>query len=358
MKKTKLSILLVLAIVVLSTITLSGKVLAVNSTTIGATSLAKQFTITKEITDVTNPVTASFTYHIEEAAGNPATVSNLPADVTIAFNGATPTNGVVSNTTTLDLSNAKFTKLGDYKFIVTEATTSDRTTYPLDTKQYYVYVSVRNELSGTTPTGNLIATLVSQAKVNDTGDKEDMQYDASAQQTYIQLSKAVTGNIADSDAYFKFALNIPGTAGDVYVINGAHSTDGSTTVTTSNYTVGTTQYIYLKHGQTVTIGQTTVGTDTVNQIPIGTKYTITEQDATDYETYIDGSSTNSKATGNKTTVATDAATFNTADVTSFVNNKETPVLTGIFVNIAPFATLIVLAVAGLYIMKKTSKKEN
>jgi len=310
--------------------------------------------ITRTISDVSNPVTNTFTYTITADASNPASVTGLPSSETIAFNNVTPTSGSVSQTKNLDLSGVQFPALGDYKFNVTETASSNSTQYPVDsTTKYTIQVSVRNELSSNVPTGNLVATLASQAikTVNNVEQdgKFDIAFSAAPSLTYITISKSVTGNLANTDEYFQFALDIAGNTGDTYTILGNHSTDGSATVASSTYTVGTTTSIYLKHGQTVTVG---LSSGNIAEMPIGTQYTVAENNASSYETSIDSTVSSTKSV-TKTTVLDATAT---ANKTAFVNNKTAPVLTGIFVNVAPFVALVAIATIGIIAVRKTSTK--
>ena len=360
---------------------------AATATTVGAntdTGAVKTLTITREVENVSNPVTGTFTYSVTADPNNPTGFDSttLPSNLVIQFNNVAPdANQVATQTGTLDLSALRFTKVGDYKFIIEEVSvTNANNNYPKDTTEYYAYVSVRNIVDTNTReiSGNLKATLASQVKEDDAGNKTDSLFESSLETTYITLSKTITGERADDEQYFEFTLSIPGNTGDVYTITGNHSTDGTNTVASSNYTVGTTTKIYLKHGQTVTIGKN----GNVKQIPVGTAYNITEVGATDYKTYIDGSTTDNKVMTQKTTVAepvqptyadpenltaeeqtaktayeTALATFNTQNKTSYVNNWEKDVLTGLFVNYWPFIILIGLGVIGIITIKKTTKEE-
>lgn len=77
--------------------------------------------------------------------------------------------------------------------------------------------------------------------------------------------------------------------------------------------------------------------DGTDQLPIGASYSVIEEDVTDYETYIDGSTTDSKGPTTKTTVATDDSSYDSSNVTAFVNNKEIDPKTGVMLSILPFA---------------------
>ncbi|MBR4262659.1 MAG: hypothetical protein IKQ35_04785 [Bacilli bacterium] len=310
------------------------------------------WTITREVNDVTNPVTNTFTYTVTAAASNPEPVTLPSTNPTVVFNNVVPVSGTATATGTIDLSSVVFDKVGDYEFIVKETASTDATAYPLDTKEYHLFVSVRyNVDANNVPEGTKNATMIVQPTLNGT-KVSNLLFESNTELTYITLSKGVTGNLADKDEYFAFTVSLPGTAGDTYTVTGDHSTDGTTTVNSSTYTVGTTTTLYLKHGQSVTIGLN----GTINEIPINGSYTITETGATDYKTYIDGSTTDAKTT-TKTTVATNASNFSTNNTTAYINNYQSDVLTGIFINILPFVLLIGLAVIGIYINKRLSAQE-
>lgn len=364
MKKLFLPLFMVFA-----AITGINTVEAATATTVGTTSTTKSLTITRNVENVSNPVSGKFTYSITADANNPEgfDASTLPANLVIQFNNVSPNaSNVATQTGTLDLSSLSFNKVGNYKFIISEVSVTEANkNYPKDNTQYYAYVSVRNTTPAN-PDGNLTATLAAQVKNSDAGAKTDAIFTSSLDTTYIELSKRLTGDRADTDEYFAFTISIPGTTGDTYTVSGSHSTDGTNTVASSKYTVGTTTTLYLKGGQTITIGKN----GNVNEIPVGVNYNITETGATEYQTYIDGSSTDNKVMSQKTTVGVPTfvdvnkktseeiaaeTAFNTSNKTAYVNNREANVLAGLFVNYWPFIILIGLGVLGLIAIKKTSK---
>ena len=102
--------------------------------------------------------------------------------------------------------------------------------------------------------------------------------------------------MASLNKYFKYKVIIGGNTGDTYTISGQDSSityNGTTITPSTTYTVGSDNYIYLKHGQTITIGDSA----TDDSILPGANYSVVEEDATDYDTYINESSTNNKSTG-------------------------------------------------------------
>lgn len=303
---------------------------------------------------------------------------------------------------------------GDYKVDNSEK-------YPIDNTKYYIYVSVRNAVfidkypavypdvypfyneetgepdskAGQThpkagqahekagqahpkanqPTGYLIATLVDQAKkvekvengVETLSGKTDLLFQSNAKKESFDISKVVTGSMADTEQYFKFVININGIGGNTvkYPVNGAHAiletgktslTEVSATVTADNKTKLSNgeNIVYLKHGQKITI----------TDVPEGTKYWIKEAtDATTdvyktnsdkYKTYIDTSTNDNKVLSEENGKP---VTPDDTDNTKFENNYEKATITGVFLDVAPFAALIGLAIFGIVLIRRTSNND-
>lgn len=303
-------------------------------------------TINRKIEQVTNPVTNTFTYQLHEDGSNPGLVTNLPTLSNISFDEARPDSSAkaVYQTMTVDFSNTVFPKLGEYKFILNETSSSDPANYPVDEGHvYYIYASVRNDLNANNaPTGKFRFSVAVQTRDHDTGEKCDFNFSSVAKRTYIQLFNNVTGNMAEKDKYFKYQVTIKGVNnGHEFVINGQDSNvtyDNSAITTGNRFVVGETTYIYLKHGQSATIGQYS---DTLNQIPINATYDIVELGADDYTTRIDGGSEPSKTLTGKVAIeknpnGVEDAAFYSSNVSVFVNSKDTSVSTGVFLDAQPY----------------------
>ena len=100
----------------------------------------------REVTDVTNPVTNTFSYTITQGEiPTGATVTGFPANAQIQFNNVTPTSGTATATTSLDFANTDYSKVGDYYFILKETDSTDPTNYPVDTasNDYKIIAQVR-----------------------------------------------------------------------------------------------------------------------------------------------------------------------------------------------------------------------
>ena len=318
-------------------------------------------TIQRSLTGLKNQVTNTFTYGIEEASDNPATVTGLPDDIYVRFDHAFAFDGYAAANNYLDLSGVGFTEVGDYTFILSETGSTNASAYPIDSTKYHIYVSVRNELDANgAPTGKLIPTLSLQAKKNGTGDKGDVLFTSEAVLTYAKITKNVEGNLARRDQYFKFRVTVDGASdGDVFTISGQDESieyNGETIQTLSQFTVGNDNYIYLRHGQTALIG----ANGDEMEIPVGATFTVVEDLYDGYTAWINDVETN---TNNGTVLET--ANISTPESLSdnnqvnFVNKKEASVLTGIVTKGWPFMVLAGICIAGIFaIHKVTSAKVN
>ena len=191
--------------------------------TLSDSSTATSVVVTREVTGVKNPVTATFGYSLAESKNNPAVIGGLATGFDISFNSVMPNaEKVASVDYNLDLSSLTFTKVGDYVITLKEVSSSDDANYPVDTSdEYEILISVRNQLDDDGyPTGDLTVTLIPQV-VNKDGDKTDVAlFNSRADRTFIELEKYVSGDNADLGEYFKFRIDFTNaTEGDVFTIS-------------------------------------------------------------------------------------------------------------------------------------------
>lgn len=336
--------------------------------TLSDSSTATSVVVTREVTGVKNPVTATFGYSLAESKNNPAVIGGLATGFDISFNSVMPNaEKVASVDYNLDLSSLTFTKVGDYVITLKEVSSSDDANYPVDTSdEYEILISVRNQLDDDGyPTGDLTVTLIPQV-VNKDGDKTDVAlFNSRADRTFIELEKYVSGDNADLGEYFKFRIDFTNaTEGDVFTISGQDSTvmyHGDTIVTQSSFVVGQENYVYLKDGQKIELG---IDADDYSELPIGLSYSITELDVSDYDTYIDGATENNKTSTTKTTESRSGgqmmlmnANTISQNFTSFENVKNTSVATGVNSVILPFVIIALLGVVSFAIYFAISKRK-
>lgn len=313
--------------------------------------------IHRTITGLKNKVTNTFSYTLTEAEGNPGPVTGFPDYIQVDFNAANVYDGVVTRIGYLELNNLTFTEVGDYTFILTETGSTNAEAYPIDPTQYYVYVSVRNQLIDGQPTGGLIATALRQTQINGEGDKVDVAFTSQAVLTYAQISKVVEGNMARRDEYFKFRVNLDGVSdGDTFTISGQDASveyGGEIITTQTQIVAGRENYVYLKHGQTVLIGSD----GTTMELPVNVEFTVAEEVTNGYAAWIDEEETNSSTSLLALADISHPELLDAANQVNFINKKEAGVLTGVAMNVLPFALLAVISVAGVLVVRKAIAKK-
>ena len=181
--------------------------------------------------------------------------------------------------------------------------------------------------------------------------KSEVKYNVGSN---IKINNTVRGNMADPDKYFKVKVIINCTSGDTYTITGQDSSityNGSSVNTSSIYTCGSNNYIYLKHGQNIIIGNG----ENDKIISPGTTYSILEEDAENYKTYINNSTNNSKESGNLT--ISNSTPTNTINI---LNEYSSVVETGLKFRTIVYIIIVIISIVGIIyiIINKINNKSN
>lgn len=350
---------LALSVMALATAMTGAPALAAET---GITNGTNNVVVRREVADSVNPVSATFTYSMTADESNPAEIGGL-ANFSLQLSGVASNGGVSVGEKVVNLSDLSFTKVGDYRIIIREVGSSNEQNFPVDNENYYVvFVEVRNEMDGSRPTGNLVASVADQV-ADSYGEKRDKAvFWSTARRTHIELSKTVAGDNADLDKYFKFRIDFRNASqGDVFSITGQDEVveyNGQSIRTQTQYVVGEENYVYLKAGQTVVVGE-----NGQNELPIGLEYTITELDAGDYETYIDGGADDGKVSRRKLTLSeygpnNNGMLFAEENITNFENVKNGAVLTGVSTAVLPFVGIVLLGVTAVFVYRAVSRKKN
>lgn len=338
MKKTFIAISIILIVIA---------ILAIPNTIFAATldSSNSTVTINRYVNNVNQDVNATFQYEITAKEGNPANVT-IP-NATVTFENVEPgSDYVAAEEASIDLSSIDFPVLGDYAFEIKEVDSSESELYPVDsTNSYTLHVSVRNAVDASgTPTGEYVVTKYLTENVGNTkvvGSEIDFESDA--KKTTISLKKVVSGDLADTEKYFTFEVFIQGPDA-VYDVEGGSHVDNPTQISSSTATT-----VYLKNGETLTIGS--------EQIMPGGLYSFEEIDGQDYTTtinYADGT----KEENSKDTNSLNADADPANNLVTFDNNKESEVETGVLFSVAPYALIVVVAIALIFVFKKISRQYN
>jgi len=351
MKKFKLFMTALIAMV---TVAGMSSISAAAGTIQGDTATPHEFTIEKTINNAANVVTGkTFTYTVTAAATNPSGgVTGAPETATVTFTNVAPQGGTAVATTTLDFGNAVFSKNGDYKFTVEETASNDPTNYPVDgSHKYTIIASVRNANSTNLSQNegkqvhffayNGVTTQDSTTKIAEDASSHEIElpFDVNPAYKHIEISKTVSGAMADVDKDWTFSVTV-GAAGD-----GTYAVTGSTNNVTS-ITAGTATDITVKHGGTIVIGVS----NNTDQIPVATTYSFSETTDSDYTTTINSTAGSSKT--NQSVSATQSE-----NEWAVVNTFEGSTVTGVFLKILPYIVIVAIAVAGVIYLIVRNKKQ-
>ena len=236
-----------------------------------------------------------------------------------------------------------FSEIGIYTYTITEtAGTNTGVTY--DKSEYQVKYTVVREENGEL---KILSTAIRQTK-DSTGAtmeavKKSPEFTNKKQTADLRIDKDVTGSLGDKTKEFSFQLTVNGDSPQgtytyqIYESNGTPASGKSGNVKSNEQTAFT-----LKDGQYLV----------VSYLPVGTNYSIIEssEGITDYTTTIDNKGTKGQEiTGSAERKAEGSITEGENQIT-FTNDKEGEEDTGIFMDILPFAVIVLAAVVLLAVV--------
>lgn len=311
--------------------------------------------IQAEISNVTNNVTNTFTYNIESFDTNPTGATNEPKTINLKLDNVSPdTNNKVNGIINIDFSNTNYTKTGDYYYKITEAASSNESTFPISKQEYTIIVRVSK-------TNDVMSKNVISQAIDYNFEKSDIVFTHNALFSYITIEAYADGIAQNLDQYFKYKISIYGNVGDRYYIHGQDSIvyfEDKKIYTTNYYEVKPGDdnyvYIYLKRNQKVTIGlicpECIEGS--INQIMVGTKYSIEKISANNWNTTVNN---DKELNYLELTVGE-----NPDDNVLIINNEKSLdlVFDRLFLNYFPFIILIIFAVIGIIIIKYLNKRND
>lgn len=296
--------------------------------------------------------------------------------VTLNFNNVeVDENNEVVATGVLNFTYKTFPNAGTYKFELSEISSSNADTYPVDTNKFIVFVDVASEVDENGyPTGEYKATLSTSAKNEATGEKGEIEFVSEPKLTYSQLDFRVRGPKARRDAYFPYIVRVEaddeklnGVSIDISGLDRQYMTLSKDTRTQPGrvaMNTGSTT-IWLKDGQTAKIGFDGEN----NRLPVGARVILVaiKDGLTDeYDAYFDGSINNDQTNFVKTLAAVPGvnagqdimAAFNQTNVTKAERVlTDEAVSTGVAMYIVPFVVMIVASGAAFVTYKKIKNKK-
>ena len=354
-----------------------------SASAIEATFEQSEITISREIIEVTDPVSNTFSYEITPATDNPGIVTGAPDSATIIFEDAIPTlDGRVLASSTIDFSGASFPAMGSYIFTIKEIESSDPILYPIINNiefQIIVVVGYPTNADGVPDNSRVVANVLELAKKTVDGEEQedkvvvlwtlDDHSEEPIETAMVGIHTETIGAISSVNPQcFAYALDISP--------NGFSSDDRLALMTRKS--VGGELSACMPAGLSIsalgdyeiTPGERTIFKLAHNEVayitlPVGTEYTFTRLDTTGidyddkYNTKIDQRFTNS-ITKITASIGDDEVirllnSRTPSSNTSFFQliNKEN-VVTGIIANSWPFLLLVLLVIGGIAIISSTN----
>lgn len=269
----------------------------------------------------------------------PGVVGGLTG-TTINFTSEYRADGVYSKTGTLAVNDSVFDAAGIYHYVVTQtAGTYEGITYSTETYDVYLYVMNNTALT------DLYVGYVVSVKQGETAAKADLVFTNDYGDTYdtthdVKVVKHVAGNQGDLvNDEFKFNVSVAGTqanAGEVYLVVVDYDTNAENAGKDMTVTVtagGDPYEVTIKHN----------GSITIYGLSENDTYTIEETNGVALGYTVDNNKSNDR-TGKVTGTTTE-------DGESYIvtNTKTANVPTGVIMNVAPYALMVVIAAAGAFV---------
>lgn len=253
-----------------------------------------------------------------------------------------PTGGIKTATeqVTINISSLTFTEPGVYKYTLTEsAATSDDYTVSDTVRTVYLYVERIEDACVVTGAvlfdGN--ASAAKTSTVNNlymlTGDPDDPDTPIVVKNNELMLTKTVTGEMGNKTEKFEFEVTV-GTP------------DSGKTYNTS---AGTT----LTAGEKATFELADGDSLIIYGLSDGDAYSIVETAANKdgYETTIKVNEVNEETASGEFDANVDDYTV------AFTNNRDAVSPTGIMMDVAPYAILVILAAAGFFVFARRRRAD-
>lgn len=300
--------------------------------------------------------------------GMPITGGIDAEKIALTYDGFAPTDDVntdndgsvvgsglsyVTDEISVDISAVSYTVPGIYRYSITpvwETETQPVNGVTLDNATHYLDVYVIDE-NGTLKVSNAILHMTNAVADNEGTLSEAKS--ASFKHTYntedLTLKKVVSGTLGDKSKDFTFTIKInPEDTTSAKQFTVSYGSNQTKTITSG----GTGAEITLKHGESATI----------YGLSAADKYVIAE---TDYskEGYTTEYTIDVNEAAEAPESATKAVTTNNQDMGEsghsviFYNDKDATTPTGIVMNVAPYALLVVVAVAGCFVFLRKRNED-
>ena len=238
---------------------------------------------------------------------------------------------------------------GIYRYEVTEITPDeneryDGVTYSNETKYFDVYVTI-DQKTGVKSVTSYTFVDRDNDKVKDDGIFENGYNDEStgANKT-LTVEKELSGLQASPAQEFTFKITINGAEGEWYKIVKTDANGDPEAIPNVTYLTSDTQTSFtLQGGEHITV---------YGLSPKDT-YTVSEEDCTElgYTTTVKVDDADAQ------TAPTQATISGKEDTVTFINSREATAPTGIVMDIAPYALLVIVAAAGCFVFMRKRRED-
>ena len=313
------------------------------------------FTITKNLTKEEETMVPNTTFNFTVSVATPGegeTRNEIPVSAGID-GGITATSGAVfaptevldpstnvTSTATFGVNGTKFTTPGIYKYTISEVNSGyDGISYSTNVLDLYVYVQneggkvIVKHTELVDPDGGVDG----EAKIDSfTNDYDSIDKDKLHD---LVLYKVISGNSANMNEKFNFTVKIDGESGEKYYVE--YGTFGNGNFTKGEKTViltsGSEATITLGHNEAVKV----YGLDSDDA------YTITEQNANTNGYILKINDADQKDEDGRTN-----GTISANATVKYENSKNATTPTGVIMNVAPYALMVVIALAGVAVFMR------
>lgn len=285
-------------------------------------------------------------------------------DTTVTIN---TNQSYVKKDVSVDFTGVEFTEPGIYRYVITETTETSNNALGVTSSTDPIYLDVyvtdtEGQLSVNSYVfhSNIDAPSSTKTEAYQLDDKVDGIVNSYSTKN-LTFSKAVDGNQASRDEYFKFTVTFNNaTVGTKYNVDLTNA-ESTTAVTGENATTHSNPSsieitsavksfeFWIQNGQSITI----------QGLAEGTKYTVSEDSATlTSEGYTASYKVNDAASATtSSTYSSDATTGITENTTiAFTNTRQGVVPTGIILSTTPYMIIGLIAVAGIIFLAMRRKR--
>lgn len=271
----------------------------------------------------------------------------------ITFNGQSlnnPQNGKYVLKKSTNINFGTFPHAGQYVYTVKETKpTSATENMSYDGHQYTVYVDVANK-----DNNGLYIKQIKAQKNSDEGKADAINFNNTyVAKSQLKISKNVTGDLGNHQKPFTFKIQFAKNAlesagGSIATVAANKVTEENSTTPVTSLEADKTYTFTLKHGEDLTF----------NNLPVGTKYTVTEVGDSDYTPSftLNGQT---KTEGNKgQDLTTDQKVINEGqNEVAYTNEDNTTVITGVVINNLPYILLAGLGAVGFAVLAVLKRRK-